>query len=126
MLPWVPPQPILGPYADVYTDWDRHRDQVDLIQAVKGGVELTYRELRRTRDPSLGTIPYPLALQGQPPHALNPHDHVYDNHLLLPSLIPRDRFKSLFGLSAQDFYLLRLQVSLKQTKLREACKTNFR
>ena len=73
---WVPPEPILGPYPDFYTTDDTHQNQVNLIQAVKDGQELTHREVRRTRDPSLGTVPYPLVLQGQPPHANNPHDHV--------------------------------------------------
>ena len=103
----VAAQPILGPHPDNYTDWDRQQGQVGLIQAVKGGVNLTHREMRRTRDPNLGNNPYPVALQGQPPYALNPRDHIYDNHLLLPSLIPRDRFKGLFGFDAQDFYHIR-------------------
>merc|ERR1712218_503710 len=101
------PRPPLGPFPDVYTASDRHRNQVDLITAVKGGMRLSHRESRRTRDPNLGIVPYPLALQGQPPHVLNPLDHIYDNRLLIPSLIPRHEFKGIFGFEAQEFYLIR-------------------
>ena len=44
---------------DQIAEWDRHQNQVGLIQAVKGGEALTHREIRR-RDPSLGTLPYPM------------------------------------------------------------------
>ena len=70
-------------------------------------ISASHRENRRTRDPNLGIAPYPLALQGQPPHALNPLDHVYDNRLLIPSLIPREDFKDIFGFAAEEFYLIR-------------------
>ena len=47
--------------------------------------------------------------KGEPPAQMTFRDlcHVYDNHLLLPSLIPRGRFKTLFGFDAQKFYLIR-------------------
>ena len=104
---WVRPRPLLGPYPDVYTDHDRQRNQVVLIQGVKGGQGLTHRESRRCRDPNLGNVPYPVANQGLPPFPLNPHDKVYDNHLLLPSLIDPLHFKTLFGFSSEDFYRIR-------------------
>ena len=80
---------------------------MDLISAVKGGQRLSHRENRRHRDPNLGVNPYPLGVQGQPPHVLNPLDHCYDNRLLIPSLIPRGDFKRIFGFAAQEFYLIR-------------------
>ena len=105
--PWAALQPVLEPHPDLYTAWDRHRPQVNLIQAVMGGMALTHREIRRIRDPNLGAIHYPVAVQGLPPYPLNPRVHVYDNRLLLPSLIPRAKFKTLFGFSANDFYHIR-------------------
>ena len=106
-LPGPRRQLLFGPDPDEYSAWDRHRLQVNLILAVKGEVQLTHRENRRTRDPNLGILPYPVARQGQPPHPLNPNDHTYDNHLLIPSLIPREKFKGLFGFDAQAFYQIR-------------------
>lgn len=106
-VPWVVPAPQAGPFPDVYTDNDRQQHQVTLIQAVKGGQMLTYRESRRCRDPNLGTVPYPVANQGLPPFPQNHHDRVYDNRLLIPSLLAPEDFKTLFGFSSDEFYQIR-------------------
>ena len=68
---------------------------------------MTFREVRRIKDPRLLINPYPNHLAGLPSHIRNPHFSVYTNKFLLPSLFKPEDFKLHFGYGVADFYDIR-------------------